>query len=89
MQIDRDIRHVVFDESLGRLRRAVGHTSAPAEPDAAAALERRTNSNLQPAGARAAIRYANPVGNYDEPRQYRSPQLRDNFIALMIKPAIE
>lgn len=52
-------------------------------------LERRSDRNFEATGPRAAVRNADPVRNYDEPRQYRSPQLRDSLIAVKINPDIE
>ena len=52
-------------------------------------LERRPDRDFEPAGPRAAIRNGNPVRHYDEPRQYRSPQLRDSSIAVKVNPDIE
>ena len=52
-------------------------------------LKRRPDRDFEPAGPCGAIWYANSVGHYDEPRQYRSPQLRDSLIAVKINPDIE
>ena len=70
-------------------RHIFGNASAPAEPQAAVPLERGPDSDFEPAGPRAAIRHRNPVRHYDEPRQYRSPQLRDSLIAVNVSPDIE
>ena len=74
---------------LGRRRVAVADSPAPAEPDAAAPPQRWADRDFQAAGARPAVGHADAIGDYDEPRQYRSPQLRDNLIALEINPDIE
>src|ERR1700688_1882026 len=88
-QTDSDVGNVVALDGLGRLRIVIRNASAPAEPDAAAPSQRGTDRYLEPAGPRPAIRNANAIGDYDEPRQYRSPQLRDSLIAVNINPDIE
>ena len=53
--------------------------------------QRRLDGHFEAAGAPAglAVGNGNAIGNYDEPRQYRSSQLFDSRIALRISPAIE
>ncbi len=88
-QIDGGVGDVVGLDDLGGLRIVVRDTPAPAEPKPAAPAQRWPDCDLEPAGARAAIGNANSVRYYDEPRQYRSPQLRDSLIAVNINPDIE
>ena len=78
-----------MSDRLDRLLSLFGNASAPAKPQAAVPLERRSDRHFEPAGSRAAIRNGNSVRHYDEPRQYRSPQLRDSLIAVKINPDIE
>jgi len=54
-------------------------------------LEERAHGNGQPAGQVAAIAAwdGHAVRHYDQPRQYRSSQLRESRIAAKIRPAIE
>ena len=52
-------------------------------------FKRRSDGDFEPSGPRTAIRNSNSVRHYDEPRQYRSPQLRDSLIAVKVKPDIE
>src|SRR5476649_1962639 len=89
LQANRDIGNAVTLDRFGRLRLAVGDLTVPAEPEAAALLERRPNRDFEPAGPLPAVGNAYTIGDYDEARQYRSPQLRDNLIALKINPDIE
>jgi hypothetical protein len=70
-------------------RHVLGDATTPAEPEPTVALERRPDCNFEPTGSRAAIRNANSVRDYDEPRQYRSPQLRDSLIAVDVSPDSE
>src|ERR1035441_5097213 len=88
-QTDGHVRNVVVLDRLGCPRMAIRNAPAPAEPDAAPPPERRPNRHFEPAGPRSAVGNANAVGDYDEPRQYRSPQLRDSLIAVIINPDIE
>src|SRR5215471_7654903 len=88
-QIDRGIRDVVVCDGLDPTRLILRNSSAPAEPEAAVPLECGSDRNFEPTGPRAAIRQTNSVRHYDEPRQYRSPQLRDSLIAVKINPDIE
>ena len=68
-----------------------GDRSAPAEPEAAVLLEQGAHGHRETAGLAAAVgvRDGDPVRDHDQPRQYRSSQLRDSRIALKIMPAIE
>ena len=88
-KIDSGIGNVFVRDGLHGPRHIFGNASAPAEPQAAVPLERRPNRDFEPASSRAAIRNSNPVRYYDEPRQYRSPQLRDSLIAVNVSPDIE
>ncbi len=88
-QIDGGVSDVVVLDDPGRARIVIRRTPAPAEPKAATPPQRRPDRDFEPAGARVAIGNANSVRDYDEPRQYRSPQLRDSLIAVNINPDIE
>ena len=71
---------------------ARGHDlAAPAEPDALHFIHRRRERDFEAAGALAGARprKRHPVRNEDQPRQYRSSQLRDSRMAVRISPAIE
>src|SRR5437660_1128066 len=88
---DHVIDIVMLDDAgLGRLALA-GDLAAPAKPYALAMAQRRLHRHLKaacpPAGL--AVGHGNAVGDYDEPRQYRSSQLFDSRIALRMMPAIE
>src|SRR5262249_7567648 len=83
------VRNAARSDGFHPPRRVVGNAPAPAEPKAAVPLERWPDRNFEPTGPRAMIRNANSVRHYDEPRQYRSPQLRDSLIAVNINPDIE
>jgi hypothetical protein len=76
---------------LGRNLSIGGNSTALSEPNTAVLLEERTYGNGKPAGLIAAIaaRDSHAVRDYDQPRQYRSSQLRDSRIADKIRPAIE
>ena len=67
------------------------HISAPAEPYVGNHFEDRRERNFEPAGAISSTgaRNGHAIGNEDQPRQYRSSQLRDKRIAVRIRPAIE
>src|SRR5262249_32641278 len=80
---------VVMGDGFDTPWRVFCNAPAPAEPEAALPLERRPDRHLEAAGSGAAIRNANSVRHYDEPRQYRSPQLRDSLIAVKVSPDIE
>src|ERR1017187_376342 len=88
-QTDGDVGDVVVLDRLGRLRIVFGNASAPAEPAAAPPPKHRSDRHFEPAGPRSAVGNANAIGDYDKPRQYRSPQLRDILIAVIINPDIE
>src|SRR6476646_12227380 len=88
-QIDGGVSGVVVDNGLDCWYQTVCNASAPAKPEATVPLERGSDRHFEPAGPRAAIRNTNSVRHYDEPRQYRSPQLRDSLIAVNINPDIE
>src|SRR5262245_2335496 len=88
-QVHRRVGNVVLHDRFDSPRRVFGYATAPAEPQAAIALERRPDRNLEPASPCAAVRNTNSVRDYDEPRQYRSPQLRDSLIAVNVMPDIE
>ena len=88
-QVDGGVSGIVVLGDLSGTRIVVGCASTPAKPKPAALAQRRPDRDLEPAGARVAIGNANSVRDYDEPRQYRSPQLRDSLIALKINPDIE
>ena len=82
---------VVMDRrGLGRLALA-RDLAAPAEPDALPVTQRRLDGHLEAAGPAAglAVRHRHAIGDYDEPRQYRSSQLFDKRSALRIRPAME
>ena len=65
--------------------------AAPAEPHALHFVENWRQRNFEPArtvaGARTGKR--DSVGDKNQPRQYRSSQLRDSRMAVRISPAIE
>ena len=67
------------------------NAAAPSEPHAGAPLEQRANGDRKPARLAGAVaaRDGHAVGNDDQPRQYRSSQLRERRIAVKIRPAIE
>ncbi len=88
-QINSGIGNIIVRNGLHITGHIFGNAPAPAEPQAAVPLKRRSDRHLEPAGPRAAIRNANPIRHYDEPRQYRSPQLRDSLIAVKVNPDIE
>src|SRR5262249_56144490 len=83
------IREVGGGQEFGRLRHIFRDAAAPAEPQATVTLERRADRNFKSTRSCSAVGNADPVGHYDEPRQYRSPQLRDSLIAVKISPDIE
>jgi hypothetical protein len=90
-QIGHDVGHVALIDGMGR-DLAVGRDgAAPAEPDTAVLLEQRTYGDGEPAGLVAAIlaRDGHTIRNDDQPRQYRSSQLRESRIADRMRPAIE
>ena len=88
-QIGGGVSDVVVLDDPGRARIVISRAPAPAKPKAAAPPQRRPDRDFEPPGARVAIGNANSVRDYDEPRQYRSPQLRDSLIAVNINPDIE
>src|SRR6476661_1885557 len=88
-EIDGGVGNVVVSDRLDRPRQIFSNASAPAKPEAAVPLKRRPDRDFKPAGPCAAIRNRNSVRHYDEPRQYRSPQLRDSLIAVNVNPDIE
>src|ERR1700745_698399 len=85
-QIECGVSRVVVGDGLHIARHIFRDAPAPAKPEAAMPLERGSDRHFEPAGPSAAIRDATSVRHYDEPRQYRSPQLRDSLIAVKIKP---
>ena len=89
-QIDGGVSDVVVLGDLGRdLGSLVRHP--PLQPNHSPPRRRsvgRITTSSPPARA-LAIGHANSVRDYDEPRQYRSPQLRDSLIAVKINPDIE
>ena len=89
-QVDGDVSDIVVLDGLGRTRIVV-ERARPLQPNHTPPLlaQRRADCDFEPAGASTAIGNANSVRYYDEPRQYRSPQLRDNLIAVKINPDIE
>src|SRR4249920_3982512 len=88
-EVDGGVGNIVVRDRFDRPRPVFSNAPAPAEPEAAMPLKRRSDRHLEPTGPRAAIRNRNSVRHYDEPRQYRSPQLRDSLIAVKINPDIE
>src|SRR5215831_20065457 len=88
-QVGDDVGHVAALNGPGRDLLFSRNRSTPAEPEAAVALEQRAHRNGKPARLAIAARDGYTVGNDDQPRQYRSSQLRDSRIAVKIKPAIE
>src|SRR5689334_9213261 len=88
-QIDSRVSDVVVGDGLHSARHIFRNASAPAKPETAMPLERGSDRHFESTGPSATIRYTNSVRHYDEPRQYRSPQLRDSLIAVKINPDIE
>src|SRR5215472_11370233 len=88
-EINGCVSDVVVGNGLHSVRHIFGNASAPAKPEAAVPLERGSDRHFEAARPSATIRYANSVRHYDEPRQYRSPQLRDSLIAVKVSPDIE
>jgi len=78
--------------NLTRLDIGGGHDlAAPAEPHAFHFIHRRRERDFEATGALAGVRTGNrhPVRHEDQPRQYRSSQLRDSRMAVRISTAIE
>ena len=64
--------------------------AAPAEPHRLRMLPDRRERDLKPARALAVrARRRDTIGDEDQPRQYRSSQLRESRIAVRIRPAME
>ena len=67
-EIERDVGNLVMHDRLCGNLAVRDDLSAPAEPSASFALERRPNSNLKPAGARLCnfLRNGDSIRDYDE-----------------------
>ena len=90
-EVGHGIGHATVLNGLGRNILVARNRSAPAEPESLVPLEERAHGNGQPTGQIAAIAAwdGHAVRHYDQPRQYRSSQLRESRIAAKIRPAIE
>ena len=90
-EIRHDIRKAAFLDGAGSDVLVRRYRPAPAEPQTAVALEQGTNGDGQAPGLIGAVpaRDCYSIRNDDQPRQYRSSQLRDNRMAVKISPAIE
>src|SRR4051812_43448643 len=87
-----DVVDVLVPDSAGlECLSLASDLAAPAEPKSLAVTQCGLDGHFEAAGTSAGlpVRHRDAVGDYDEPRQYRSSQLLESRIALRMIPAIE
>src|SRR5262249_52839046 len=88
-KIGQHIREARPFDQLRAYAIAGNDRAAPAEPNATMFLEGGTENDLEATGALLCAGIWHAIGNKNQPRQYRSSQLRDKRIAVRMSPAME